>query len=629
MLNDVFPTVEDVVKGLDAQVKANEEHIHDLEQRSRMVDEETRKSYDVELQKFAKEFTVDNLINHQLNYTKLDPAQNVLIETFVSKIERLQEIRRFSELVRKIDHVLKALQTCTNIVDSAPMYHNELRPLISEVKTYSVLGSVQDLLLTQVANATGDIKKQAFSNLKAALGPEWPQKNPSSQEFLDALKHSLMVDDPDLEDSLETFNIMSSALDLRIRFNFESDRKTCQIDKPEWLFQYFFKLVDPHLSWLKGTVQPLLSQVFPQFLALNCFCSSLLPSVFHAAKFYLENCKYEGPLLHHFIEESFKFDHDIIENYFFYFSADWLGLTTTSLVNDESAFDLWFNYEKASVDAQFAEISKNPQAWVIDYDSTDISLMSRPIVFGLNLGQLFDQTTDLYKNLRAQRLQLRFLNEIQLNLIDDYVAALKQCKNHPQADFDDYGKVLGSVSYLIQFLTQRNNQLLFIDIHDAIRVLGDGLFDEVIDSLEVFKTTCVDELGRLFSKAFGQLFKQYIRNRQFSDELSQELFAPCSKLKQRLQGFRKIFNSLDYELLIVKFSTELAEFLRKNVVQAGRFTPNEGIKLDSEIDYLWTELGLMDVPKYNYIKGAAEFYHKGETLRLTSEETADLERRRQ
>lgn len=159
----------------------------------------------------------------------------------------------------------------------------------------------------------------------------------------------------------------------------------------------------------------------------------------------LDKISREPQSLSNFMILLMKFD-DSIRNNFKYDGGDakagWKGLTWTVL---QTWFPRWEGVEKDFALARYEEIIATKDSGLIDYDSTGIG--GTKFSYGAaKVMDLLGNVTHVYRPLRSLSWKIRFLIDIQVEILDRYHNRLKDSLDAYQAMTSAVGRTLHGIS---------------------------------------------------------------------------------------------------------------------------------------------------------------------------------------
>lgn len=558
--------------------------------------------------------------------SQVDEQQKTRIASQVRQIQESLEYRQtlqYANSLLSIGEEVVSKLDLQSFTDASKGYQRS-QDLIGKLK--SIAGGRSREMAVQVleqyeSTVTQPLMEVLQNRLAAELqASQWPKKVPESLAFVEALSDALRAED-EAQAVLESFAELAAPLDLRVRYNFESDRETNRADKPEWLLNHFFKQVDPHIHWLTTTVQPILEERFPDRFALIELCSALLPSYYRVLQSYFEQVKYSPDLLNHLMSEAISFDADLHNRYFYKPATSteerWSGLATSLLNFHPEWFDLWLESERQAAHSQYDEILAAPTAWDIDWDSAS-SFFTHPTVSAINITQLFDTITDVYRDLLNPTFQLRMVSDIQVELVENYcrlltervalystvhssigravgsVSAEDKKKLQGLSGLQYLGKALGSCDYVLNFLRDKSNELLFFEM--AERVGEPSVFEMNLQEFEMLKERTIKEVIKCIFEEFQKVTKSYYRQdwKLVSD---QEYSSDIDHIKSHMLPFvdfvEKLAGKSDSTLIMHKLTARIAKNMFQHVVQGNTFSLDGGRQLLKDVEDLWSTLRLV------------------------------------
>ncbi|KAI4858970.1 TIP-1 family-domain-containing protein [Hypoxylon rubiginosum] len=168
----------------------------------------------------------------------------------------------------------------------------------------------------------------------------------------------------------------------------------------------------------------------------------------------------------------------------------WAGLASEVL---EEHFDVWFKAEKDFALERYHAIMNSPDARNIDYDYSGIGKM-KPTFGAVRVTDLLKTVTSQYERVRRFSHRLRFLIDMQLDILDDYHDRFKDSldayytinstlgrtlhgvtKEQTAAlegtgAFESLCKVLGSSDHIIATLKDWSNEEFFVTLWEQLQI---------------------------------------------------------------------------------------------------------------------------------------------------------------
>ncbi|GAA5936810.1 uncharacterized protein JCM15063_000067 [Sporobolomyces koalae] len=226
---------------------------------------------------------------------------------------------------------------------------------------------------------------------------------------------------------------------LRFKWQFDGDRTTNRIDKPEYPLSHVLNLLTAHERFLTEDIQYLLStNGFDHLDALNEFTSLLLPPLSSRLRHHLPQLVNLPPILAHTVYQVVEFDQvlrsrgyrlrntltpdgQVVQD-----DNEWEGLSEVILGRREW-FERWLDGEREFFDTRYYTAIGAPEAWHIlsseDYDTTDSTSGTRPTNSALRVKELAEQLSNRYRPLPL-RHTLPFLLTLHLPLLQSYAGRI-------------------------------------------------------------------------------------------------------------------------------------------------------------------------------------------------------------
>ncbi|KAJ2026395.1 hypothetical protein GGI06_000181 [Coemansia sp. S85] len=157
---------------------------------------------------------------------------------------------------------------------------------------------------------------------------------------------------------------MAGAVDIRMRYHFESARTTSRADKPEWWLSQVLGMLRNIVPFLESHVQQLVDgTTLPQVDARNVFICLVLPVV--QRKLAHDRAEYirGGLVIAHVVHELADFEHTL-RDVFFYDGPSVLG----QLLADYDLFTAWVEAERANAVESYIQTIAEPNPFELIYD---------------------------------------------------------------------------------------------------------------------------------------------------------------------------------------------------------------------------------------------------------------------
>jgi len=393
--------------------------------------------------------------------------QAQLVSTLVdleTKLTKLDNTREYIKVLIIVDELSSRAKSLVKDDPRAALKpYGQLAKLTQLTIKSSPLECNKELIAYMVKRQTTlweelkDILSEKFEGTLKMLQWPVPLKTPYNMQtkehvksferaFSDLLILQLPEDEPSKSTSsyqaLLPIEIMLSALSLRFRFHFEGSRPTNRLDKPEWYLNHTIQTISQHLPFIVGVVQPIIDKFNSPELrnsAKTDFITGLLNDLQRKLRKAMPRVLQQPALVSHTIHEVLTFDQTLRERYAYTApdtSAFKLGLAQVIVGNSEW-FNAWLNMEKQFALARFNEIIHDRSVWDINADeeeSKEAGYMQeeddgdyeedKDIIpttkSATRVLSLVEGITESYRLLPLFERRLRFLMEIQIDLLESY-----------------------------------------------------------------------------------------------------------------------------------------------------------------------------------------------------------------
>ncbi|GAA5921613.1 hypothetical protein JCM1841_000155 [Sporobolomyces salmonicolor] len=224
---------------------------------------------------------------------------------------------------------------------------------------------------------------------------------------------------------------------LRFKWQFDGDRSTNRIDKPEYPLSHVLNLLTAHERFLGEDIQYLLdSNGFEDVDAVNEFTSLLLPPLASRLRHHLPQLLSMPPVLAHTVYQVVEFD-QVLRGRGYRprinrgqeeqeEEGEWEGLAEVVLGRREWG-ERWLEGERGFFDKRYFDAIGANDAWHIipeeDYDAGEGGSGTRPTNSALRVKELAEQLADRYRPLPL-RHTLPFLLTLHLPLLQSYATRI-------------------------------------------------------------------------------------------------------------------------------------------------------------------------------------------------------------
>ena len=466
--------------------------------------------------------------------TNSDTADEA-VGRFEESIRRLRKLDLADEYLGMLQDVealhAEARQALSSSPDTAIAKHANLHAL--EINLVSLQQSAEGAtphLVDYIRRANEELRshvKHAFVvQLNEVLSKIlWPKKTTalpllSLEAFNSAVNKLLALQKPLLEQTLALtdsatfstqpgilypFETMVEPLVARFHYHFSGDRPTNRLDKPEYSLNNLLDVLNTHVDFVNEYVQPLLLEQFygsrnilsePAYIdATTAFIHALLPMIRQRLLFIIGPVSSQPQLLSHLIAELLQFDNTLRKEWRYSPRAteSWKGLTWEILTVHEY-FPYWLQVEHDFALARYHSIIDDSSTSALDFDSVSQSAnTSVPSVAALRIHDLLTTITHTYHDLPSFSHRLRFLIELQTDILDRFharlasgleaylsmtsavgrtvqgVSAQELSELSGVSGLDRLARIFGSAEYLERAMRDWSDDVFFLDMWDELQ----------------------------------------------------------------------------------------------------------------------------------------------------------------
>lgn len=309
-----------------------------------------------------------------------------------------------------------------------------------------------------------EMKKTMSAELEAILTKRrWPRVDPHSEmdeAWIACLERLIDLQTPDVLHSsscvsLLPFDVMTAIFTAEFRFHFMSDKPT---SSPQCMgshcFPWFLSTIEKWEDYFRDNLGHLLAvkfagtEVSEMLVYMDPACAlvtSMLPVMREKVQSVMVGATKNPAFLSSLISQLMTFDEEIRLR-FNYDGGDaengWPGLTGEVL---ETHFDDWFKVEREMAMERFEQIIESQDGRKIDYDYASAGKM-KPTFAAVRLTELLRTVTGKIEGLRKLKHKIRFLTDIQLDILDGYHDRLRGSLESYQAITSTLGRTLHGVT---------------------------------------------------------------------------------------------------------------------------------------------------------------------------------------
>lgn len=408
------------------------------------------------------------------------------------------------------------------------------------------------------------------------------------------------------------------------RYHFMSDKPT---SNPQVIgtqcFPWIMALLEEWDDFMRDNLGFILASKFSDTAAANkmvymdptcALITSLLPVIREKVNLAMEVAVKDPVFLSSLMGQLMTFD-DNLRSRFSYDGGDlekgWGGITSEVL---DKHFDKWLKAEKTFAEERYKAIMATPDAGQIDHEYSGPG-KTKPTYGAIRVMDLLRSVTTQYERVRRFSHKLRFLIDIQLEILDRYHDRLSESLGAYKAltsttgkmmygaskeqlaalegtgAFETLCKVFGSSDHVVNSLKDWSNEEFFVDLwdqlqarahksvdqgnlaggmsHDEVKdrtskTVGTGdndgvLFDETIKAYCVRRTAAQDLLIEAVVRSHADSFRPYIQRAQWT-VISEDpaavdpyLLAITAELDEPLRVIKRNFDFLARTLSTATF----------------------------------------------------------------------------
>lgn len=601
------------------------------------------------------------------------------VDLLVEKYGDLRLLRKVRDLLISRGNLAKQSET----LETGSQIEQKLQKLdkidLDELENVlKSIGSLADQEIQQsLRSQLGEILEKEHQRLAAELRNQlklikWlsPKENLSidaarfkqiTGNIRNLVRLQAIVGFPEYPASWWALDVLTEPFKIRFDYHFNQNTETNKMSRPEWALNFLEKFLAENLA----SFESVLGNVFLQYKKIGVFevITALLgparqkllsmSELFNQTILDLKNTddtatleKY-GRVLSHLIFEATSFDQRLRNTYKYNpFIEDfdvppqkkWLGLTGDILLGSsgESALatnwlDLEFRLAKSTFDR---DILNADNVFEIDYEfdasSANAHEILKPTYSAYALVKLFDNLTTHFKTVRIVKYQLKYVSNIQLVFLDEYLKAVngefQKCsqslssklianflpgatKQETNAStsgvIQDGLKMLNqltglycSLKFVTQCMEQWSEELVFTQLWAFYRsispnVTEESIFDNAKTEYTELQNRIADKYEEFFKKQTRSALKQYVNSCTWNlddsavkSEPSPLLSTFVTVITSYTLYLRRALPEVDYFLVTIKICDSFASIFQEYVVTNNQFNKNGVAQLTTDFDYL-------------------------------------------
>ncbi|KAG6040347.1 hypothetical protein E4U41_000853 [Claviceps citrina] len=458
----------------------------------------------------------------------------------------------------------------------------------------SLPGSESLHLVDHVEKVTESLRDEMREKWSAELDAilvqrHWPKVDLQSEmddEWLACFEKLIDLQIPDIVHSnmvlpLFPFDTMTAIFVAEFRFHFMSDKPTSSAQSVgTHCFPWFLSTIEKWEDFFRDNLGHILAAKFndastvEQTVYADPVCAlitSMLPVMREKVHAVAEEAVSSPAFLSNFISQLMAFDEQI-RSRFGYDGGDgdkgWNGLAGDIL---DDHFDTWFRAERAAALERFGQILESHDGRKIDYDYAVRGKM-KPTYAAVRVTDLLRTVTGKYEPLRKLKHKIKFLTDIQLDILDGYHDRLRGSLEAYQSITSTLGrtlhgatkeqmaalegtgslealcKVIGSADHMASVLTEWSDETFFILLWEELHArdaqqskrssaasglasldipgripdtstegkIDGGIFDETVSAFSSRRQAAEQLLVNALVDGHAKAFRSYINNVQWT-----------------------------------------------------------------------------------------------------------------
>ncbi|KAH0492963.1 hypothetical protein TgHK011_007888 [Trichoderma gracile] len=424
-----------------------------------------------ELQTRISEFNeMHESIDRRVQIAAASDAPSEAIARLQKPMKQLQNVKlaqKYFMLLQDAERLRKEARShLPNSPKDALEPYAQLRELV--IRLRSLPGNDELHLVDHVDRMTKNLwveMKQIMSaELETVLNKKhWPRVDPQSEmdeDWVACIEKLLDLQMPEIVHSTDVvtllpFEVMTKMFVAEFRFHFLSDKPT---SSPQSVgthcFPWLLTTLEKWEDFFRDNLGLLLASKFRETPVADktiyadpacALITAMLPVVREKVDAVLSETSANPGFLSSFISQLMTLD-ETIRSRFNYDGGDpekgWEGLSESVL---DRYFDVWFQAERSFALERFEVIMESRDARKIDYDYSLPGKM-KPTFAAVQITDLLRVVTTKYERLRKVKQKLKFLTDIQLDILDGYHDRLRSSLEAYQALTSTLGRTIHGVT---------------------------------------------------------------------------------------------------------------------------------------------------------------------------------------
>ncbi|KAF3987447.1 hypothetical protein FT663_04441 [Candidozyma haemuli var. vulneris] len=474
-------------------------------------------------------------------------------------------------------------------------------------------------------------------------------------------------DTPHYPDVWWALEILVKPFVVRFNYHFSQASETNRMSRPEWALNYVEKFFADYIP----SIELVLGDTFLKHGRIGVFeviTAALVPvrekisGMTQSLNSHIEKANEEddlvalekyGRVLSHLIFEMASFDQRLRNNYKYnphvesFESAPerkWLGLTGDTFMGssskDSPVVTNWLNLELQLAKKRFdSDIIGAADAFSIDYEfdasSANPHNVLKPSYSAYALVKLFDNLTTHFKTLSIVKYQLKYVSNIQLTFLDEYLKALENTfkafneslssklianflpgttkpdtttttpvvVNNGLKGLEMLTGIYCSLKFVIQHMEQWSGELLFVQLWNFYKTIAtnkvkdDSIFSSSLDEYNAMLKRVFSKYEEFFKKEIRAALKQFVNSgvwviddESHKNQPSPQLSNFITIVPAYMSFLRRALPEADYFLVTSKVCDSFARIFQEYVVTNNQFNANGVEQLKTDFDCLVSHL---------------------------------------
>lgn len=456
---------------------------------------------------------------------------------------------------------------------------------------------------------------------------------------------------------------------VRFNYHFGQVSETNRISRPEWALNYVEKFFADYLS----SIELLIGDSFVKHGRIGVFeviTAALVPvrekisGMAKTLNSHIEKANEEddldmlekyGRLLSHLIFEMSSFDQRLrvgykynphIESFETPPDKKWMGLTGDIFMgsgnSDSPVVTNWLNLELQLAKRRFEnDIIGREDAFEIDYEydasSANPHIVLKPSFSAYALVKLFDNLTTHFKTLSIVKYQLKYVSNIQLTFLDEYLKATENAfkvfneslssklisnflpasakssststtpvvVNNGLKGLEMLTGLYCSLKFMIQHMEQWSVELLFVQLWNfyknisTSKVSDDSIFSSAIEQYTAMLKKVFSKYDEFFRKEIRGALKMFVNSAVWVIDDETPKNQPSTQLSNfitivpaYMSFLKRALPETDYFLVTSKVCDCFASIFHEYVVTNNQFNSNGVEQLKTDFDCLVSHLSV-------------------------------------